>query len=156
MEWTPKDLIERLIAALNRGGSEESMELFTTDPVVQAGPWFTETLRGRPAIRSFLNNYLYSLPGMHFELKEVYQAREEAVATVHVYATMSQVNPDPVHIPFWQGGHKLAFKGAFRFAFSRDGHIRELQIFGDESNVEWLPRTMERKTDGSSMTSAGT
>lgn len=134
-----KEHVERFVAAVNRGQVDDVLELFTSKAILKAGPWFATPLEERPAIRRFLSEFFYALPGITVDINEVFTSKNAAVATVRVRATMSQMNPDPVHITDWREGRRLGWSGAFRFAYSPEGKIQELDIYGDESNVQWLP-----------------
>lgn len=134
-----KERIDRFVTAVNRGHVEDVLQLFAERAVLTAGPWFVTPLQERPAIRRFLSEFFYALPGISVEVKDVYSSRNAAIATVRVLATMSRINPDPVHIPDWREGRRLGWTGAFRFAFTSDGKILEMDIYGDDSNVQWLP-----------------
>lgn len=134
-----KERIDRFVTAVNRGQVEDVLKLFAERAVLRAGPWFVTPLEERPAIRRFLSEFFYALPGISVQVNEVYSSGNSAIATVRVLATMSQVNPDPVHIPDWREGRRLGWTGAFRFAFTPDGKIQEMDIYGDDSNVQWLP-----------------
>lgn len=134
-----RERIDRFVTAVNRGKVEDVLALFAERAVLKAGPWFVTPLEERPAIRRFLSEFFYALPGISVQVNEVYSSGNSAIATVRVLATMSQVNPDPVHIPDWREGRRLGWTGAFRFAFTPDGKIQEMDIYGDDSNVQWLP-----------------
>ena len=134
-----KEHVDRFVAAVNSGRVDDVLDLFAARAVLKAGPWFGTPLEERPAIRRFLSEFFYALPGIRVQVNEIFSSGSAAVATVRVLATMSQVNPDPVHISDWRVGRRLGWAGAFRFAFSPEGKILEMDIYGDDSNVQWLP-----------------
>lgn len=133
------DPVHGFIEALNAHEVDRALEFFLPDAKVDAGPWSDRLIVGRPAIKSFLGTFVPALPGLNLTVTGMYRSRGEAVVTVEVRATMSQLNPDPAHIPEWKGGRKVVWSGAFHVAFSGDQKLASLRIFGDASEVRWMP-----------------
>ncbi|HEV2166192.1 MAG TPA: nuclear transport factor 2 family protein [Thermoplasmata archaeon] len=137
---TMRETVHEFLEALNQREFEKVMGYFAADSRVDAGPWFDQPLVGKVAVRSFLENFLHSLPGLKVNATGVFASRDDAVVTVEVRATMSQLNPDPVHIEEWRGGRKLVWNGAFVISFTADRKMHGFRIFGDSSDLRWVPR----------------
>lgn len=133
------DTIQSFVDALNRHEVDRALAYFEPEARVDAGPWSDRPILGRAAIKSFLGTFVPALPGLNLTVTGVYRSRAEAVATVEVHATMSQFNPDPAHIPEWKGGRKVVWSGAFHIAFTRDHQMGSLRIFGDATDLRWVP-----------------
>lgn len=135
-----RDAVRDFVEALNQRALDTVRSSFTPDCEVDVGPWFDRPLRGPAAVAAFFDEFLRALPGLQVAASGVFVSRDEAVVSVKVRATMSQLNPDPVHIPEWRGGWKVLWTGAFLMTFTSERRISSFRIFGDSSDLRWLPR----------------
>jgi hypothetical protein len=133
------DTIQGFIDALNEHQVDRAMAFFVPDARVDAGSWSDRPLVGRTAIKNFLGTFVPALPGLRLTVTAVYRSHSEAVVTVEVHATMSQLNPDPAHIPEWKGGRKVVWSGAFHVTFTGERQMGALRIFGDATELRWVP-----------------
>lgn len=133
------DSFQGFVDALNQHEIDRALGYFAPDAKVDAGPWSDRPLLGRAAIKNFLASFIPALPGLNLTITGVYRSRAEAVVTIEVHATMSQLNPDPAHIPEWKGGRKVVWSGAFQVTFAADQQMSSLRIFGDASELRWIP-----------------
>lgn len=134
MADTARDFVD----LLNQREIDRALGLFVPEARVDPGPWADRVLTDRAAIKNFLGTFLPALPGLKITVTGVFRCRNEAVVTVDVHATMSQLNPDPAHVPEWKGGRKVMWSGAFLIAFNPDQRMISLRIFGDATEVRWV------------------
>lgn len=133
------DSVQGFVDALNLHEVDRALAFFAPEAKVDAGPWSDHPIVGRAAIKNFLGTFVPALPGLRLTITGLYRSRAEAIVTVEAQATMSQLNPDPAHIPEWKGGRKVVWLGAFQVAFNADQQMGSLRIFGDATELRWIP-----------------
>lgn len=140
---TPGELaaVHDFVGAMNRRQTRKLMDLFSEDATLDAGPRFDRPFSGRAAIQGMFESYWSAMPELNMILRETYVSKGEAVAIVNIVALLSAHAPAGVAASEWRGGKRLGWVGAFRFTFARDGQIRAIQIYGDDSSARWLPET---------------
>jgi ketosteroid isomerase-like protein len=134
-----REIVHQFVGAMNRREIAAVMELLAPDAVLDAGPRFRSPYVGREAIRAMFEAYLTAMPELVLIVREVHVNRTQAVATIDLVATMSEMNPGEAQITNWPAKRRLGWRGAYHFTLSNDALIQQIVIFGDDSGTRWLP-----------------
>jgi steroid delta-isomerase-like uncharacterized protein len=128
-----EEFVERWAAAWNSHDPERLFDLMTDDIVYDDSAW-PETMRGKPAVREFLDYTWRAFPDMEFEgVGGALVASDGPRAAFWWRGTATHSGPiDPPGIP--ATGRRVEFEGA-DFHDYRDGKLARLRIVFDMASV---------------------
>lgn len=128
-----EEFAERWAAAWNSHDPERLFELMTDDIVYDDSAW-PETMRGKAAVREFLDYSWRAFPDMEFEaVGSAHVASDAPRAAFWWKGTATHSGPiDPPGIP--ATGKRVEFEGA-DFHEYRDGKVARLRIVFDMADV---------------------
>ena len=128
-----EEFAERWAAAWNSHDAERVLELVTDDIVYDDSAW-PETMRGKAAVREFIDHTWRAFPDLTFEsVGGAHVASDGPRAAFWWKGTGTHTGPiDPPGIP--PTGRRLEFEGA-DFHEYRDGKLARLRIVFDMSDL---------------------
>jgi steroid delta-isomerase-like uncharacterized protein len=128
-----EEFVERWAEAWNSHDPERLFDLMTDDIVYDDSAW-PETMRGKPAVREFLDYTWRAFPDMEFEgVGGALVASDGPRAAFWWRGTATHSGPiDPPGIP--ATGRRVEFEGA-DFHEYRDGKVARLRIVFDMADI---------------------